>query len=55
MSQAQDVSVLERVIGTIDNATNLAPVNGVYSNIAENVEVAALLIEASLRSAKVSK
>ncbi|WP_127562282.1 hypothetical protein [Nioella ostreopsis] len=37
MSQAQEVSVLERVLGTIDNATNLAPVNGVYANIAENI------------------
>lgn len=36
-SNAQTVSVLERVLGTIDNATNLAPVNGVYANIAESV------------------
>lgn len=30
-------SVLERVLGQIDNATNLAPVNGAYANIAENL------------------
>lgn len=36
-SNAQTVSVLERVLGTIDNATNLAPVNGVYANIAESI------------------
>ncbi|WP_439150683.1 hypothetical protein, partial [Sulfitobacter sp.] len=36
-SNAQTVSVLERVLGTIDNATNLASVNGVYANIAENI------------------
>ena len=30
-------SVLERVLGQIDNATNLAPVNGTYANIAENL------------------
>jgi hypothetical protein len=30
-------SVLERVLGQVENSTNLAPVNGVYANIAENV------------------
>jgi hypothetical protein len=30
-------SVLERVLGQIDNATNLAQVNGTYVNIAENI------------------
>lgn len=30
-------SVLERVLGQIDGATNLAPINGVYANIAESV------------------
>jgi len=30
-------SVLERVLGEIDNATNLAPVNGTFANIAENL------------------
>jgi len=30
-------SVLERVLGQIDNATNLASVNGTYANIAENI------------------
>lgn len=30
-------SVLERVLGQIDNATNLAQVNGTYANIAENI------------------
>jgi hypothetical protein len=30
-------SVLERVLGQIDNATNLAPVNGTFANIAENI------------------
>lgn len=30
-------SVLERVLGQIDNATNLASVNGTFANIAENV------------------
>lgn len=30
-------SVLERVLGQIETATNLAPVNGVYANIAESV------------------
>lgn len=33
-------SVLERVLGRIDNATNLAQVNGTYANIAENVGIA---------------
>lgn len=28
-------SVLERVLGQVENSTNLAPVNGVYANIAE--------------------
>ena len=39
-TNAQTVSVLERVLGAIDNATNLAPVNGVYANIAENIGIA---------------
>jgi len=30
-------SVLERVLGQIDNATNLAQVNGTFANIAENI------------------
>lgn len=30
-------SVLERVLGEIDNATNLSPVNGTFANIAENL------------------
>jgi hypothetical protein len=30
-------SVLERVLGEIDNATNLAPANGIFANIAENL------------------
>ncbi|WP_322896303.1 MULTISPECIES: hypothetical protein [unclassified Yoonia] len=30
-------SVLERVLGKIDNATNLASVNGTFANIAENI------------------
>jgi hypothetical protein len=30
-------SILERVLGQIDGATNLAPVNGTYANIAESV------------------
>ncbi len=30
-------SVLQRVLGQIDNATNLARINGTYANIAENV------------------
>ncbi len=30
-------SVLERVLGQIDNAVNLSPVNGTYANIAENL------------------
>ena len=30
-------SVLERVIGQIDNASNLGQVNGTFANIAENV------------------
>lgn len=33
-------SVLERVLGQIDNSTNLGQVNGTYANIAENVGVA---------------
>ncbi|MFD1509984.1 hypothetical protein [Lacimonas salitolerans] len=32
-------SVLERVLGQIDNATNLASVNGTFANIAENIGV----------------
>ena len=35
MASAQ--SVLERVLGKIDNSTNLAPVNGTFANIAENI------------------
>ena len=30
-------SVLERVLSQIDNSTNLAPVNGTFANIAENI------------------
>jgi hypothetical protein len=30
-------SVLERVLATIDNGTNLAQVNGTFANIAENI------------------
>lgn len=30
-------SVLERVLGTIDNSTNLSQVNGTFANIAESV------------------
>ena len=37
VGQAQAQSVLERVLGTIDNATNLTRVNGTYANIAENI------------------
>jgi hypothetical protein len=33
-------SVLERVLGQIDNATNLASVNGTFANIAENIGTA---------------
>lgn len=36
-SNASAQSVLERVLGQIDGATNLAQVNGVYANIAESV------------------
>lgn len=32
-------SVLERVLGQIDGASNLAPVNGTYANIAESVSI----------------
>lgn len=32
-----NMSVLERVLGQIDGATNLAKVNGTYANIAENI------------------
>jgi hypothetical protein len=32
-------SVLERVLGQIDNSTNLAEVNGTFANIAENIGV----------------
>lgn len=35
MASAQ--SVLERVLGKIDNSTNLASVNGTFANIAENI------------------
>lgn len=34
---AQAQSVLERVLGKIDNASNLASVNGTFANIAENI------------------
>ena len=30
-------SVLERVLAQIDAATNLAPINGIYANVAENI------------------
>jgi hypothetical protein len=36
-SAASAQSVLERVLGQIDNATNLAKVNGTFANIAENI------------------
>jgi hypothetical protein len=36
-STASAQSVLERVLGQIDNATNLASVNGTFANIAENI------------------
>lgn len=36
-STASAQSVLERVLGQIDNATNLAAVNGTFANIAENI------------------
>jgi hypothetical protein len=36
-SAASAQSVLERVLGQIDNATNLAQVNGTFANIAENI------------------
>lgn len=36
-TSASAQSVLERVLGQIDGATNLAQVNGVYANIAESV------------------
>lgn len=36
-SAASAQSVLERVLGKIDNATNLASVNGTFANIAENL------------------
>lgn len=36
-SAASAQSVLERVLGQIDNATNLASVNGTFANIAENI------------------
>lgn len=36
-STASAQSVLERVLGQIDNATNLASVNGTFANIAENL------------------
>jgi hypothetical protein len=32
-------SVLERVLGQIDNSTNLASVNGTFANIAENIGI----------------
>ncbi|RGP36921.1 hypothetical protein [Pseudotabrizicola alkalilacus] len=35
-------SVLERVLGQIDNSTNLAQVNGTFANIAENIGGAGL-------------
>ena len=37
--QASAQSVLERVLGQIDGATNLARVNGTFANIAESVGV----------------
>ena len=30
-------SVLERVLGQVESSTNLAPVNGVFANVAESV------------------
>lgn len=36
-SAASAQSVLERVLGQIDNSTNLASVNGTFANIAENI------------------
>lgn len=36
-STASAQSVLERVLGQIDNSTNLASVNGTFANIAENI------------------
>lgn len=36
-STASAQSVLERVLGKIDNSTNLASVNGTFANIAENI------------------
>jgi len=36
-STASAQSVLERVLGQIDNSTNLASVNGTFANIAENL------------------
>jgi hypothetical protein len=36
-SAASAQSVLERVLGQIDNASNLASVNGTFANIAENI------------------
>jgi len=36
-SAASAQSVLERVLGKIDNSTNLASVNGTFANIAENI------------------
>ena len=36
-STASAQSVLERVLGQIDNSTNLAQVNGTFANIAENI------------------
>jgi hypothetical protein len=43
-------SVLERVLGEIDNATNLAAVNGTFANIAENIggaEVVTVYVDSS--------
>lgn len=40
-STASAQSVLERVLGKIDNSTNLASVNGTFANIAENIGGAA--------------
>lgn len=47
-------SVLERVLGQIDNATNLAQVNGTFANIAENIGGAASVttFKASLTDAQ---
>lgn len=43
--QASSQSVLERVLGVVDAAANLAPVNGVYANIADNIPKTSVTIE----------